>query len=249
MRNVLKQRIITITVISTVIFVIIYNFTLNSSAKSDKSVDRNWTLNEDHRYQRGVREQLIIGILSGSDNACRRDAIRKTFISKAKAYKALDVSVYFVLDEETPVISAEQEVHNDIVFLNTTITGYNKYFGLKYYLWIKYVLRTFPNVSMIGRVDDDVFACTPQIFDRLFNVRHDMLYYGYTTGGIKMCPTQDCVDEMFIAIGKTLASRVANRTLCLRGKNIIQTVFLYRKEGPLHTSFGDGLEHIKISSW
>ena len=130
------------------------------------------------------------------------------------------------LDIETPELSAEQKVHNDIVFLNSTVHGYNQLFGVKLYLWLKFVMKTFPNVSMLGRMDDDAFVCTPQIFDRLNNVKNDMLYYGYPTGSSIVCPTQDCVDDMFIIIGRTLASRVVKRPLCKTGKklpNCLQT--------------------------
>ena len=128
--------------------------------------------------------------------------------------------MFFVLDIETPELLAEQEVHSDIVFLNSTVHGYNRWFGVKLYLWLKYVMKNFPNVSMLGRMDDDAFVCAPQIFDRLNNVKNDMLYYGYPTGSYAICPTQDCVDDMFIIIGRTLASRVVNRSLCQAGKRL-----------------------------
>ena len=163
---------------------------------------------------------LLLGILSHSDNLCLRNAQRRTLIPRAKAYNAMDVRMYFVLDEETPKLSAEQKQHQDIVFLNSTVHGYNRWFGVKLYIWLKYVMINFPNVSMLGRMDDDAFVCTPQIFDRLNNVKNDLLYYGYPTGSVGICPTQDCVDDMFIIIGRTLSSRVVNRSLCHAGKKL-----------------------------
>ena len=44
-------------------------------------------------------------------------------------------------------------------------------------------------------------------------VKHDKLYYGYPTAENK-CPTKDCVDDMFIIIGKTIARRLVKRPLC-----------------------------------
>ena len=183
------------------------------------------------------KEKLIIGILSHSDHTCVRDAYRKTLVPQAKSHKKMDIWIYFVLDEETPELLAEQSVHGDIVFLNTTIHGWNRYFGVKLHMWIKYVVDNFPDVDLIGRIDDDVFACAPQIFDRLYNVRHDLLYYGYPTGSLGMCPTQDCVDEMFIVIGKTLAHRVANRTLCKSAEEL-KNKTLKQLPNCLHTSEG-----------
>ena len=165
-------------------------------------------------YNTQRKELLIIGILSRSDKNCLRDAHRQTLIAQSKSHKKLDIRIYFVLDEETPELLAEQNIHRDIVFLNTSIHGWNRYFGTKLFMWMKYVVDNFPDVDLIGRMDDDVFACAPQIFDRLYHVRHDMLYYGYPTGTLENCPDQDCVDEMFLVIGKTLAQRVVNRTLC-----------------------------------
>ena len=167
--------------------------------------------------RRQGRDQLIIGILSRTGNACRRKAFRETFIAKAKTYKALDVRVFFVLDKVTPKLLLEQKVYGDLVFLNVSMNGWNIYFGLKYYMWIKHAVENFPNATMIGRIDDDVFACTPQIFDRLYNVQNPMLYYGYPTGTVSSCPTRDCVDEMFIVIGIELANRVINVPLCNSG--------------------------------
>ena len=40
----------------------------------------------------------------------------------AKEYKAMDIRMYFVLDEETPKLSAEQKVHQDIVFAHADVT-------------------------------------------------------------------------------------------------------------------------------
>ena len=62
-------------------------------------------------------------------------------------------------------------------------------------------------------MDDDVFVCTPQIFDRLVEVKSELLYYGYPTGYPRDC-TKDCVDDMFLFIGIELARRVARRNFC-----------------------------------
>ena len=113
------------------------------------------------------RDILVIGILSRSENACIRDAHRKTLIANAKLYTKLDIRVFFVINHKTPELSVEESIHKDIVFLNSTVHCRNRWLGAKYYTWIKYVMTNFPNVSMIGKMDDDAFLCGPHIFDRL----------------------------------------------------------------------------------
>ena len=41
--------------------------------------------------------------------------------------------------------------------------GWNVYFGFKFYMWTKHAVKDFPNAAMIGRMDDNVFACTPHV--------------------------------------------------------------------------------------
>ena len=165
---------------------------------------------------RGSKPLIVLGILTRAENICNRNALRNTLVKRAKLYQELDIKVFFVMDHPTSELIEEQNVNRDIVFLKTNIHGWNKHFALKIYWWIMYVLTRYPDVHVIGRMDDDVFVCTPQIFDRLNYVKHDLLYYGYPTGSFDVCPGQDCVDEMFIFIGRTLAQRIANRTLCVQ---------------------------------
>ena len=215
MTDYIKQGLVAAAIICIMTVMAYLNFKSPIIMKTYTDGPTTESIEVQHDYKN--RDMLVIGILSRPDNNCIRDAHRKTFISKAKAYKKLDVRVFFVLDEETPDLSEEQRIHQDIVFLNSTVRGYNRWFGVKLYVWLKYVMTHFPNVSMLGRMDDDAFLCTPQIFDRLYTVKHDMLYYGYPTAW-SICPTQDCVDDMFLIIGNTLASRIVNRPLCTNGK-------------------------------
>ena len=155
-----------------------------------------------------------MGILSEAKHFCLREAQRKTFIIKAKAYKLLNIQVFFIFDEQTPELRTEQDTNKDIVFLNTTIHGYGKSFALKYHTWLRYVIYNIPDVTLVGRMDDDAFICAPQMFDRLNKVNDKLLYYGYPTGQLDQCPEQECVDDMFLIVGVELARRVANRSFC-----------------------------------
>ena len=163
------------------------------------------------------REILVIGILSRTGNTCKRNAQRDTFVNKARTYEKLDVRIFFILDEETPELSEEQDVHGDIVFLNTSIHGYSRQFGRKLYVWLQHVMNHFPDASMIGRMDDDAFVCVPQILDRLYDVNHEMLYYGFGHKGI---------DDMFMIIGRTLAKKVLSRRLCTEKKEQMDCLWI-----------------------
>ena len=160
---------------------------------------------------------FVIGILSSADNVCLRESQRKLFLPRAKVYKRLDIKVFFLLDERSPALNLELKINRDIVFLNTSLHGWGRGFARKLHIWLNYVIANFPDAVLIGRMDDDVFACTPQIFDRLYDVQHKLLYYGYPTGYPRQC-TIDCVDEMFLIIGIELAKRVANRAFCVDHK-------------------------------
>ena len=165
------------------------------------------------RPGREYKETVVIGILSDAKHFCLREAQRKTFIPKAKAYKLLNIKVFFLLDEKTIELEKEQERNQDILFLNTTFHGWGRHFALKLHIWLRYVVFNVPSATLIGRMDDDAFVCAPQMFERLNKVKDKLLYYGYTTG-----PRQECVDEMFLIVGVELAKRVANRHFCQERK-------------------------------
>ena len=157
---------------------------------------------------------VVIGILSSTSNVCLREAQRKLFIPKAREYKRLDIKVLFLLDHRTPELDREQEINNDIVFLNSSVHGWNKGFAKKLHIWLRFVVAKFPEAFLVGRMDDDVFVCTPQIFDRLNAVANKLLYYGLPTGSLSNCPTQDCVDDMFLFLGIKVVRRIAKRNFC-----------------------------------
>ena len=170
------------------------------------------------------RRTVVIGIMSASKNICEREALRKTLIAKARAYKPLVVKFFFLVDDTTLELEEEQRVNQDIVVLNATVHGYGN-FAERFYKWLRYVVKTFPDAILTGRMDDDVFLCAPQIFDRLNTVKDKLLYYGYPEGSIKRCPKQDRIDDMFLVVGIELARRVVNRSLCrhVRGHDCLPT--------------------------
>ena len=160
------------------------------------------------------KASVFFGILSKESNFCLREAQRKTFIPKTKAYKLLNIQVFFLLDEKTVGLEEEQKSNQDIVSLNTSFHGYAHRFAFKLHIWLRYVISNIPDVILIGRMDDDSFVCAPQMFHRLNEVKDELLYYGYPTGSLASCPSRECVDEMFLIIGVELAKRVAQRHFC-----------------------------------
>ena len=113
------------------------------------------------------RPKIVIGILSKQENVCLRNAQRLMFISQARKYSDLDINTVFLLDEPSFELEDERKLHNDIVYMNSTIRGWDKAFAWKLYIWYKVAAETFPDADLVGRMDDDVFCCTPQVFERL----------------------------------------------------------------------------------
>ena len=126
-----------------------------------------------------TRPRVVIGIFSKEENICLRNAQRTMFISQATKYSHLDLNTVFLLDEPSSELEDERKFNNDIVYLNPTIRGWDKAFAWKLYVWYKIVAETFSDADLVGRMDDDVFCCTPQVFDRLKEINDPFLYYGY----------------------------------------------------------------------
>ena len=162
-----------------------------------------------------TRPIIVIGILSAEQNVCFRNAQRQMFVSQAKAYTSLDIKVFFLLDSATPMLEEERLLHNDIFYFNSSVHGWNKEFAKKLFSWYKFVERTFPDAILVGRMDDDVFSCVPQIFDRLLTIKGPLLYYGYKIKAPKKCPTNDCIDDMFVFVGMEIVRRIVKGHLCV----------------------------------
>ena len=158
---------------------------------------------------------IVIGILSAEQNVCLRNVQRKLFVTQARAYNSMNIKVFFLLDHETPSLEQERRLNNDIFYFNTTIHGWNKEFAKKLHSWYRFVATTYPGAALVGRMDDDVFCCTPQIFDRLNEIKDPFLYYGYRIYVPQKCHTNDCVDDMFVFVGMELVRRIASRNFCV----------------------------------
>ena len=65
-----------------------------------------------------------------------------------------------MLDKETPELLQENQTFGDIVFLNSSFSGYATGYGEKLDLWLKYAWVHFPDMILYGKADDDVYVCS-----------------------------------------------------------------------------------------
>ncbi|KAL3861620.1 hypothetical protein ACJMK2_007645 [Sinanodonta woodiana] len=152
--------------------------------------------------------KLIIGILSATGNWKLRDAQRQTWISEMKQDLPLSVEYKFVLDRPTQETIDELDKKGDMVFLNLSSSGYAIKFGEKLYSWFKYVAEHYPETTIVAKMDDDVFLCTKEMIERLNELKHKKLYYGWQHKDIVR------IDEMFVVLGIDLVLRISQRKLC-----------------------------------
>ena len=160
------------------------------------------------------RPKIVIGIFSNDKNYCLRNAQRMMFISQARKYRSFDIKVVFLLDHPNPKLEEERRINDDMLYLNSTVQGWNNAFAWKLYVWYKIVAKTFPDTVLVGRMDDDVFCCTPQVFDRLMEFNDPFLYYGFRLSAGNVCPTNDCIDDMFLFVGIEIVRRITRGNFC-----------------------------------
>lgn len=165
--------------------------------------------------------QLVLGILSLTEDPVRRTAVRATWIStlfRLRHQIPFRIAYKFLLDKRTNDSLNENNVYKDILFLNVTHHGYANKFSEKAYIWFKYVHENYPDAILGARIDDDAFICIPQMLNRLNELKSPILYYGWRHGkGTK--PHMNClVDEMFVVLGRDLIKRIAGRNYCGKSK-------------------------------
>ena len=104
----------------------------------------------------------------------------------------------FLLDKPTPSLVAENNLHQDIVFLNATFSGAEKGLGEKMLIWLKYAHKNFPDAKLLGKADDDVYVCDWTISHIQENY-HPRLYYGYShVYWYVFCEWTNCIGQIYI---------------------------------------------------
>ena len=171
---------------------------------------------------------LVLGIISADNKIDLRNAQRTTWLSKGL------IQYRYLLDRETPALILENDTFGDLVFLNATHSGYATAYGEKLDLWFKYAWEHFPNVTLYGKADDDVYVCACQMYAKLHTLAHNRLYYGWMhsewmtfTNRMKYhlygkpLPLPDLGrhrynfhDEMFVLVGRDLIEPLISREYC-----------------------------------
>lgn len=157
---------------------------------------------------------MVIAILSKDEFSERRAALRNTWIrtiNKLKTQLPFRLVYKFFLDKMSKETNGEYITQRDIVYLNVSEHGWSIKFGKKMFVLLKYIHQNYPEADLGIRVDDDVFLCVPQIFQRLKEIMSPNLYYGLTFSDKKNIGP---IDEMFLVLGKHIINWVANQTFC-----------------------------------
>ncbi|VDI74128.1 Hypothetical predicted protein [Mytilus galloprovincialis] len=189
--------------------------TLHQVIKTSHTLNQVLTSSGDKEYD--SRPHMVMGILSVPRNNNFREASRNTWLktlNKLKNDLPFRITYKFLLDEATKNTLEENNIHQDILFLNITDRGRAFKFGKKLYTWIKYIHQHYPDVLLGAKLDDDAYLCVPQIFERLYNVKSNNLYYGFKHGTGKKVSISVRIDEYFVVFGKTLITRISNRSYC-----------------------------------
>ena len=118
-------------------------------------------------------KKIILGILSADHELDLRNAQRRTWLSECF------FNYLFLLDKETEILKTEQQTFQDIFFLNATHSGPENHFGQKIFLWIEHAHKNYPEAELIGKLDNDLYADSENLYKRLSKISDPLLYYGW----------------------------------------------------------------------
>ena len=163
---------------------------------------------------KSVYPSLVLGILTIESNFELRQAQRNTWLKNNNK-----LIHKFLLDKPTDKLIKENSQFHDIFFLNSSFTGNAHGFGEKLDIWFKYAHKNYPNIELIGKADDDVFLCNPQMFNRLEQISAKRLYYGFYHNEEKDKKANTIAkmnrhDEMFVILGRDLIYDILQKPYC-----------------------------------
>ncbi|XP_063442127.1 uncharacterized protein LOC134722435 [Mytilus trossulus] len=214
-----------------VLFVILFLFQI--SLKVGTFMEKKIVYNRDTEH----KPLFVIGILTCDENADRRAAQRKTWISTMIQYAdqlPFRIVYKFVFDYPSNASILENYMYNDIVYLNVTHHGWAVSFGEKLYKWLQYIHSHYPDASIAAKMDDDVFLCIPQITTRLHELLTPTLLYGWR----RTTSNAPEIDEMFVVLGIDLIKRIVDRKYCGKSKCDSHTDLI-----------GHNFAHIALYDW
>lgn len=180
------------------------------------------------------RPLVVMGIYSDNEYRERRDTLRNTWIGTMKKmdrHLPFKIIYKFFLDKNTTLTDEENEIYKDIMYLHVPEQGYAKKFGRKMFVLLNYIYQVHPEAYLGIRIDDDVFLCVPQIFQRLDELKSPNLYYGWRHGKRDVMEPSVWIDEMFLVLGKNIMKWVSNQTYC--------GSFICEEEALQDTDYGD----------
>jgi len=185
----------------------------------------NYKRNRSHVLSTPSKPVFAIGILSRESSVDKRKSIRKTWLSQIR-FASFDIKHQFIIDRLTEITREEQKLYGDIVYTNMSaaLSGYAICFSTRMLFWFKYAVSSFPKSELIAKMDDDVYPCFPNLFERICRVRNKTLYYGWKHGGSDQIISSDTrVDEMFVVVGRELVDRIVKRKYCGCFENTIMS--------------------------
>jgi hypothetical protein len=171
------------------------------------------SLNDYFSLQPQIEEtQIYIGIFATFENFDRRGAQRETWLLSSRFKHK------FLIDKWTPEWKEENKKYGDIISLNSSYTGYATGFGEKLYRWFEYAGKNFPKGSLVGKSDDDFYACS-NLYDVVLENQHPRMYFGWwhflqDKRELKNPSKKVRVDSQFVVIGWKLLKEVIEKPYC-----------------------------------
>ena len=175
---------------------------------------------------------FVLAVLTIPPNRGSRDAMRAMFQSfkpdvqiGRSGEKCAHTRVYFAVDNlaALDLVRAEALYREDRAFVNleSVYTGVANHFGEKLLKWYHRAVSLHPTVRFVGKLDDDVVACLPEVYSALNRIQGgDRVYFGFkyamqaSLGKTPLVDRHSRIDEMFVVLGRTLVDRILARPYC-----------------------------------
>ena len=171
-----SKLVISVLTISFVWFSVFYNHP-NASVQSFSEqnsqimqISKNIIFHNNGCKNKHPNPKFVLGILSSDNNTALRNAQRRTWLSECKFY------YLFLLDRETTALNHENEQYDDMIYINSQFSGPETGFGEKLIKWLDYAFVKFPSAELIVKLDDDFFADSNKLYERLEEVSDPLLY-------------------------------------------------------------------------
>ncbi|CAG5102763.1 Oidioi.mRNA.OKI2018_I69.chr1.g455.t1.cds [Oikopleura dioica] len=116
--------------------------------------------------------RVVIGILADLKNFDRRLAQRETWLLSSKFEHK------YLIDEWNEKWIAENKTYGDIISIDASFHGYAKGFSEKLYRWYEFVSKNYPEGTIVGKADDDFYACA-NLWETVMENYDDRMYFGW----------------------------------------------------------------------